>query len=581
MDRENSPIPVRPANFVEETSSSIELREAVATAESIEASGTSLVGQRISTYEIQSFIGEGGSSTVYQGINLTLGNQVAIKILHEDLVCEEAALARFKREALALSSLSHPAIAALKEFGAYNRRFYIVTEYSNGVSLADIIEKEKKLSPDRALSILIQAVEALTYAHKKNVVHRDIKPANIIVSTDSKLGELVKIIDFGIAGFADSDQNRLTQTGELLGTVLYMSPEQCRGATVDGRSDIFSLGCLAYEMLTGTPAFPSASALEGIMQRVSDDKFEFKKKISAAGFKTVIQGMLAKDPQHRYQSGEELLADLVRLKLKKRPIGKPVPSKYRFKRVLQIALILFFSVTTFLICLYNFCFPVRSMADLTKLIASEPTVSSHYFERAKLYEREDNLTAAIADLDKAIRLDPTSYYAYKHRSEDYTNLNKPDMALIDAERAMKLKPDDYKSYILRAEALLGLKKYPEAINDLAKSLSLERASHLKHGDQTLIYLHLAECYINTNEYQLALDNIELSIKTAPTQHQAFHNNSWTYTMPIYQRYIRGKANLGLGRIEEAQRDAKECALLEPSGYYSQKLLTAIQESKTK
>ena len=229
--------------------------------------GTTIDGK----YRIESKLGEGGMGAVYSATRLLIGDVVAIKVLHTDQVADQQAVERFRREAQAAARLKHPNVVTIHDFGVTNKNLaYLVMEMVEGESLRSIIKQQGPLSASATAAIASQVCAALEEAHQRHIVHRDLKPDNIIVAA-SQTGLRVKVLDFGIAKLRDLPvtADSLTQTGTVIGTPRYMSPEQCMGEELDGRSDIYSLGVILYEMLSGVVPFNSTSLTALIMQQVS------------------------------------------------------------------------------------------------------------------------------------------------------------------------------------------------------------------------------------------------------------------------------------------------------------------------
>jgi serine/threonine protein kinase len=258
-------------------------------------------------FRIDSLIAYGGMATVYKGTDLTLARTVAVKVLSDDLSKDPSFLLRFRREAQAAASLTHPNIVAVYDTGAEAGLHYIVMEYVEGRTLQEILEAEGPLSPERAAAIGADIGRALAAAHEKGIVHRDVKPGNIMVSDSG----FVKVMDFGIAKAATSGS--LTQVGAVLGTVAFLSPEQARGEEVDARSDIYSLGSLVYQMLTGRPPFVAETLLE-MVNKLTNQRptppSRLNPKVPAA-LGEVVMKALAKDPARRQQNANQLAEQLL------------------------------------------------------------------------------------------------------------------------------------------------------------------------------------------------------------------------------------------------------------------------------
>jgi len=236
--------------------------------------GDPLIGQVfIENYKIRKLLGSGAMGRVYQAEQLSLKKTVAVKVLHRSLCEDENAKKRFKREALAASRLSHPNSITVIEFGeSEHGDLFMVTEFIKGVSLSALIENEKQLAPRRLAEILIQICEALVEAHSRGVIHRDIKPENIMLVPQLVGKDLVKVLDFGIAQMmaAGPNEPRLTRAGLVCGTPEYMSPEQARRYDLDPRTDIYSLGVVMYEGLTGELPFEASSALDTVTMHLTE-----------------------------------------------------------------------------------------------------------------------------------------------------------------------------------------------------------------------------------------------------------------------------------------------------------------------
>jgi serine/threonine-protein kinase len=253
---------------------------------------------------------------VHTSTDLRLGREVAVKVLRSDLARDPAFIARFRREAQAAASLNHPNIVGIYDTGedlldAANPSMmipWIVMERVEGHTLRHIISAGRKISPDRSLDILIGVLSALDYSHRHGIVHRDIKPANIMITTHGD----VKVMDFGIARAIADASATMTHSNAVMGTAHYLSPEQAKGETVDARSDIYSAGCLLYELLTSKPPFTGDSAVAIAYQHVSENPVApslINDEVPAL-FDAVVMKSLAKNPDDRYHTAAEMRADL-------------------------------------------------------------------------------------------------------------------------------------------------------------------------------------------------------------------------------------------------------------------------------
>lgn len=282
-------------------------------------------------YEVSAQIGKGGMATVYKVFDKRLEKTFAFKVFRDD-GNSEAMKRRFEKEAKAVSDLTHANIGAVFGHGETRTgRKYIALDWIDGKPLSELIEGADtgKLPVDRALDIFIQLCEALQHAHMKSVVHRDLKPSNIMVRTDENGTDVVKVIDFGVASIlqvTDTNSTSLTQTGDVFGTPLYMSPEQCRGEQVDKRGDIYSLGCVMYETLTGSPPFPGKNAVKVVLSHLKERPSQMPANVPEELSKIVMQ-CLEKNQEDRFQTVDEVLQDLIAARDGRRPaylrFGRP------------------------------------------------------------------------------------------------------------------------------------------------------------------------------------------------------------------------------------------------------------------
>lgn len=281
-----------------------------------------LIGKTIAgRYLIESYLGGGGMSHVYKARHLHINDKVvALKLLQSQDFVDPQQVLRLQQEANAAGSLSHPNIIAVQDFGlSSSTQPYLVMDYFAGRSLEQLIKADGPIDLDRLVGIVGQVCSALAHAHEHGVIHRDIKPSNIMVAQDENGKDVVKVVDFGIAkrSTADAEISKLTHTGDILGSPLYMSPEQCLGRAVDGRSDVYSLGCVIYESITGVSPFVGDSVFETIYRHLN----EAPRALSAGalgnshlkGLEAIVFRMLAKLPDDRHRFMVEVANDLKQL----------------------------------------------------------------------------------------------------------------------------------------------------------------------------------------------------------------------------------------------------------------------------
>ncbi|WP_406331409.1 Stk1 family PASTA domain-containing Ser/Thr kinase [Streptomyces sp. NBC_00203] len=263
-------------------------------------------------YELGHVLGRGGMAEVYLAHDTRLGRQVAVKTLRADLARDPSFQARFRREAQSAASLNHPAIVAVYDTGEDyidgTSIPYIVMEYVDGSTLRELLHSGRKLLPERTLEMTIGILQALEYSHRAGIVHRDIKPANVMLTRNGQ----VKVMDFGIARAMGDVGMTMTQTAAVIGTAQYLSPEQAKGEQVDARSDLYSTGCLLYELLTVRPPFIGDSPVAVAYQHVREEPQPpsvFDPEITPE-MDAIVLKALVKDPDYRYQSADEMRADI-------------------------------------------------------------------------------------------------------------------------------------------------------------------------------------------------------------------------------------------------------------------------------
>jgi serine/threonine-protein kinase len=270
-------------------------------------------------YEIQRQLAQGGMAEVYLAHDQLLNRPVALKALFPEYAREPSFVERFRREAQAAANLNHPNIVAIYDWGQEDGTYFIVMEYVEGRSLRDLIRSEAPLDPNQAAEISAEIASALGFAHRNGVVHRDVKPGNVLLTRSGT----VKVTDFGIARAGTSDG--LTQTGSVMGTATYFSPEQAQGLPVDGRSDVYALGVVLYEMLTGVAPFTADSPVSVAYKHVREDPVPPSERNPEipGDLEVIVATALAKDPEQRYQTADDMRADILRFRRGRPVLGAP------------------------------------------------------------------------------------------------------------------------------------------------------------------------------------------------------------------------------------------------------------------
>src|SRR6202453_4657677 len=256
-------------------------------------------------YRVISRLGSGGMADVYLAQDQLLGRDVAVKVLHHHFAEDQEFVERFRREASSAAALSHPNIVAIFDRGEWNGTYYIAMEYVAGRSLKEIVRERGALEPAAAIDIVVQILQAARFAHKRGVIHRDLKPHNVIIDEEGR----ARVTDFGIARAGASD---MTLTGSIMGTAQYLSPEQAQGLVVSAASDLYSVGVILYELLTGAVPFEGETAVAIAFKQVSAEPLapSALRPGLPASLDAVVLRALAKDPAQRYADADALIAAL-------------------------------------------------------------------------------------------------------------------------------------------------------------------------------------------------------------------------------------------------------------------------------
>ncbi len=419
-----------------------------------------MIGKNILNYEIKKLLGEGGMGNVYLAEHAQIGRKVAIKSLHQQLVKNEGLRARFKNEASTMAHLQHPKIVTLYDYVEEADGLYLVMEYVEGLPLDEYIkEKSGPIPSEKAIPMMIQILDAFSYAHSKGIVHRDIKPSNILISSNGD----IKILDFGIAKMMIEAGNKLTKTGTQMGTVFYMSPEQVQGKDIDIRSDIYSLGVTFYQMLTGISPYDGMTTEYEIYSKILAEPLPAARSLYPGVpdfLDKVILKATAKNKEDRFQNCEEFSAFLLKrespvienktlvhtidpVKHKTQESEKPQGEKSKAKLIFMILIVLLGSILIIVLVngmnnksTYNLpgdsafiepdpinevAAPEMTDVELAPATESDAAPASNYIsynDAQTLYERFANAIIAQNDYEISACLAPTLSIWHNSQNKD-------------------------------------------------------------------------------------------------------------------------------------------------------------------
>ncbi|MCC6979833.1 MAG: protein kinase [Candidatus Melainabacteria bacterium] len=518
-------------------------------------------------YEVLAHIGSGGMGEVYKVLDRQTRKFFALKMISPQLADKKVLAKRLEHEAQAARTLVHGNIVSVYDVGAAADGVpYLLMDYVEGDGLDVLLKTEAYLPQTRALPIFMQIAEALVHAQEKSIVHRDLKPSNILMTKTPQGNDMVKIVDFGIAKVSDqdgADKTKLTQTGELLGTPLYMSPEQCTGDELDERSDLYSFGCIMYEVLSGKSPFAAENSVKVILRHLNEEPAALPNNRGiSADMKEVVARCLEKHRDNRYKNAIDLHIDLERIYDGKaiRPharVHKKKESRKTFSK-LAVASVVFIGVCVSLFSALIFFASLapkqaaapsgfqkperymdKTLTQWTNEIEKDPENPELYLNRGNLHSMRDERMNAVDDYTEALKLKPNYLQALNDRAFAYMMLAQYGKAFQDADKVIALTPKSAAGYARRGMIYQSCEMFPEAVADFERAIAID--------GNNAYYL-----------YSSAMSQVKLA-------HYADAEQQLQKAIEIGDRNGTYSANLGLVyTFQQKYPEAEECLRFDPN-----------------
>jgi serine/threonine protein kinase len=507
-------------------------------------------------YEILGLLGQGGVGSVYKVNHQALNKIFALKALNPGVTSDEKALRRFDAEAKTVGNLSSPYLIQVHDYGLTDDNApYLVLDYIEGTNLAEEIARLGHLDERRVLDLFIKVCEGLEHAHSNQIVHRDLKPSNIMLLKDTKGNEIPKIVDFGIAKRQAID-NSMTQTGEIFGTPLYMSPEQCRGKPIDHRSDIYSLGCVMYEALTGVPPLVGTNPVDTVLRHISDSPAPLKKVCSgwtvSPEIEQVVMACLEKDPNRRPASVSNLQENLKRVDSGKKPVvARHLPrlrSQHKGLALTALGILIGVAGIVAVVLWYGFSLNNVSGFEKENALAAAAFGQKQYSESLKLS------LSALKQYQKTLSSEQLRQL-YFDIGVVYSKLKDPDKAAEFCSKASALAKasGDYKEAFndlySSADALddpMQKIKFNEEAVALWKTAYADQPDYLMHP-----LVHLIKVYANLQMW----DKSEEKLKDALQVIAKYPQTRMQYQLQIYDWY--GYVYENTNRLKQAEASFRQ------------------------
>ncbi len=542
-------------------------------------------------YEIMQRLGSGGMSIVYLAKDIRLKKIVALKMMLPHLVANPMSLSRFQQEAEAASTLSHINVVGVHNSGVTkSNQPYLIMDYCHGTSLANVVSAQGRMELERAVPIFVQIAGALAHAHEKGVIHRDLKPSNILLTDTGEQHDIVKIVDFGIAKILPQEGReaaQLTQTGEVFGSPLYMSPEQCRGEKLDARSDVYSMGCLMYETLVGSPPLNGANMLEILFKHINEMPATLSQATNGVqfppGLEKIVFRALAKEPSERFQSMAALREELIRFQRGKRvnilDMISTLEVFWHKRRVWKRSEKIAVGISAILLVT-----AIGLGIQLTSLYANAATSP---FQKANVEWRENNIVqlptkppdpAQVRDhLEKTQRLlelvkneppDDAQEEVQNELTRLQTNADEFAAAALweQAAELLKRASDINRDYKVNdpssapsrkltqslADCYLESKQYKQAQEQYQNLVEMDQESKQFGTVLATAYAHLGDSFYFQHEWKKALENYAEALKNWAQEPDIVNGGKY---VPNWFSAIRDKPTLlALSRLADCERN---------------------------
>lgn len=485
----------------------------------------------LNRYELKAVIGTGGMATVYRAFDYVIQREVALKVLSPELAQKNKAVLRFLYEARTVGKLSSENIVGVHDCGSLEDGApYIVMDLVQGESLESVLKTNGKLPPERAVSIISQVLSGILHAHAEGIVHRDLKPSNVILTRAADGTDAVKIVDFGIAKVVEDenpDAVKLTQTGEIFGSPLYMSPEQCKGEALDERADIYAVGCILYEMLSGTPPLVGENAVKTILAHISEEPVALATVGISPSLSRVVSKCLEKAPANRYESADQMLADLSLVmqgkgvEISSRRASPKKSISFELPRALSASVFLAAPAVLLLFIIsggfsgFKIFSPSSDRGaeinEISRQIVKQPQADL-YMKRGHLFASDGNWEYAIKDFKKANEIAPGTLPNIWTCTLAMYKANRFQNASAYADYYAKCAGDDAVSRFLKGMTRMALGDYRAAADELNK------AAADKWGDKKFksrVYYLLSLCQIQLGQPAVALESSNKAVALNP------------------------------------------------------------------